>query len=372
MVLEGLHGLAMASGEVERSHVLADEPLTEGVVSHQAGEGRDDAGVTTPKLELAPLLHGAEVELADAAASGRRNSTSRPRRVRRRRGQRLGEAFRRQQHVAAAKGRLRLAHKCLEAPEVHVDTLRGKVVAGGRADDHRAGSGRRQSVANWATVVFTTVAAASAPQTSSRSVSVLTERPRPSASRTRRWRAAPADVDRLSVGPHDCHLSEHADVRLRSVLLPPPSADGSESPSGSVNTTADDDGTARTSPRSRCPGLHAAGGSPRRRPGVTGAGLTGVRFHDLRHHYASVLLSAGVSIRATQVNLGHASAKVILDVWPLHARRREPDPDRRNLSLGAPRAPDRTDGITGSPPSPAQPGLSAPTTHIAKNWEPPP
>ncbi len=54
VVLEGLHGLAMASGEVERSHVLADEPLTEGVVSHQAGEGprrgRDDGleGRTTP------------------------------------------------------------------------------------------------------------------------------------------------------------------------------------------------------------------------------------------------------------------------------------------------------------------------------------
>ena len=39
------------------------------------------------------------------------------------------------------------------------------------------------------------------------------------------------------------------------------------------------------------------------------------RFHDLRHHYASVLLSAGVSVKAVQTNLGHASATVTLNVY---------------------------------------------------------
>lgn len=51
------------------------------------------------------------------------------------------------------------------------------------------------------------------------------------------------------------------------------------------------------------------------RAATRGAGLEGSRFHDLRHHYASVLLSAGVSVKAVQANLGHASATVTLNVY---------------------------------------------------------
>lgn len=45
-----------------------------------------------------------------------------------------------------------------------------------------------------------------------------------------------------------------------------------------------------------------------------------VRFHDLRHHYASALISAGCSVKAVQKALGHASASETLDtyshLWP--------------------------------------------------------
>lgn len=51
------------------------------------------------------------------------------------------------------------------------------------------------------------------------------------------------------------------------------------------------------------------------------AGLPpGTSWHDLRHHYASLLISAGLSVKVVQSRLGHASAKVTLDtyghLWP--------------------------------------------------------
>jgi integrase len=49
-------------------------------------------------------------------------------------------------------------------------------------------------------------------------------------------------------------------------------------------------------------------------------GLEGMRFHDLRHGFASALISAGCSVKAVQRALGHASASTTLDVyghlWP--------------------------------------------------------
>lgn len=49
-------------------------------------------------------------------------------------------------------------------------------------------------------------------------------------------------------------------------------------------------------------------------------GLEGMRFHDLRHRFASALVSAGCSVKAVQRALGHASASITLDVyghlWP--------------------------------------------------------
>jgi len=44
------------------------------------------------------------------------------------------------------------------------------------------------------------------------------------------------------------------------------------------------------------------------------------RYHDLRHHFASALIAGGCSVKVVQKALGHASAKVTLDVyghlWP--------------------------------------------------------
>jgi integrase len=45
-----------------------------------------------------------------------------------------------------------------------------------------------------------------------------------------------------------------------------------------------------------------------------------IRFHDLRHAFASALISAGCSVKAVQRALGHASASTTLDtyghLWP--------------------------------------------------------
>jgi integrase len=46
----------------------------------------------------------------------------------------------------------------------------------------------------------------------------------------------------------------------------------------------------------------------------------GFRFHDLRHYFASLLISDGLDIKTVQTRLRHASAKTTLDVyghlWP--------------------------------------------------------
>ncbi|RKX23600.1 MAG: hypothetical protein DRP47_12575, partial [Candidatus Zixiibacteriota bacterium] len=43
------------------------------------------------------------------------------------------------------------------------------------------------------------------------------------------------------------------------------------------------------------------------------AGLRRIRFHDLRHSYASILISQGENIKFIQSQLGHSSAKTTLD-----------------------------------------------------------
>ncbi|MFP5577448.1 MAG: tyrosine-type recombinase/integrase [Acidimicrobiia bacterium] len=57
------------------------------------------------------------------------------------------------------------------------------------------------------------------------------------------------------------------------------------------------------------------------RAAADGAGLPdGTRFHDLRHHTASLLIAAGCSVKVVQRQLGHASATETLDtyghLWP--------------------------------------------------------
>ena len=50
------------------------------------------------------------------------------------------------------------------------------------------------------------------------------------------------------------------------------------------------------------------------------SGVAAHGWHDLRHHYASVLIGAGCSIKAVQEALGHANASETLDtyshLWP--------------------------------------------------------
>jgi integrase len=50
-------------------------------------------------------------------------------------------------------------------------------------------------------------------------------------------------------------------------------------------------------------------------PLVKEAGLPRVRFHSLRHAHVAYLALAGVSIKVAQERLGHASAKMTLDVY---------------------------------------------------------
>jgi integrase len=56
------------------------------------------------------------------------------------------------------------------------------------------------------------------------------------------------------------------------------------------------------------------------RAATIAAGLPGVTFHALRHHYASLLIRSGCSVKAVQEALGHATAAETLDtyshLWP--------------------------------------------------------
>ena len=56
-------------------------------------------------------------------------------------------------------------------------------------------------------------------------------------------------------------------------------------------------------------------------PAVEAAGLpAGTSFHDLRHHYAILLIRHGECVKVVQARLGHASAAETLDtyshLWP--------------------------------------------------------
>lgn len=56
------------------------------------------------------------------------------------------------------------------------------------------------------------------------------------------------------------------------------------------------------------------------RPATERAGVESLRFHDLRHFYASLLINHGESVKVVQARLGHASASETLDtyahLWP--------------------------------------------------------
>jgi integrase len=50
-------------------------------------------------------------------------------------------------------------------------------------------------------------------------------------------------------------------------------------------------------------------------PALKAAGLPKVRFHDLRHTYASLLIEQGENIKYVQNQLGHATPTVTLNVY---------------------------------------------------------
>jgi integrase len=79
-----------------------------------------------------------------------------------------------------------------------------------------------------------------------------------------------------------------------------------------------------------------------------------VTFHDLRHHFASVLIAAGCSIKAVQDALGHANAGETLNtyshLWPA-------DEDRIREALAAAHGPSRVIPVSragGAAPSPGR------------------
>jgi integrase len=41
----------------------------------------------------------------------------------------------------------------------------------------------------------------------------------------------------------------------------------------------------------------------------------GLRFYDLRHTCASLLIAQGASVKAVQAHLGHATASITLDIY---------------------------------------------------------
>ena len=50
-------------------------------------------------------------------------------------------------------------------------------------------------------------------------------------------------------------------------------------------------------------------------PALTKASLPNIRFHDLRHTYASLLIEHGENIKYIQTQLGHSSPTVTLDIY---------------------------------------------------------
>jgi integrase len=50
-------------------------------------------------------------------------------------------------------------------------------------------------------------------------------------------------------------------------------------------------------------------------PALKKAGVDRIRFHDLRHTYASLLIEQGENIKYIQNQLGHSSPSVTLDLY---------------------------------------------------------
>ena len=60
-------------------------------------------------------------------------------------------------------------------------------------------------------------------------------------------------------------------------------------------------------------------------PALKKAGLPKIRFHDLRHTYASLLIEQGENIKYIQSQLGHSSPTVTLDVYAHLMKKSNPE-----------------------------------------------
>ncbi len=85
------------------------------------------------------------------------------------------------------------------------------------------------------------------------------------------------------------------------------------------------------------------------RPAVRRTKLTGLRFHDLRHTYAALMVAAGAHPKYLQAQMGHSSIRVTLDLYG-HLF---PDANRGVLDtldeLTAPSTPHRKDALKNAP-----------------------
>ena len=50
-------------------------------------------------------------------------------------------------------------------------------------------------------------------------------------------------------------------------------------------------------------------------PALKATGVTGVRFHDLRYSFATILLNRGINLPFVSKQLGHASVNVTVDIY---------------------------------------------------------
>jgi integrase len=64
------------------------------------------------------------------------------------------------------------------------------------------------------------------------------------------------------------------------------------------------------------------------------AGIQPVRWHDLRHTYASLLIAGGANITFLSRQLGHSSSQITLSVYA-HLLDRERQAERTREMLGA-------------------------------------
>lgn len=100
----------------------------------------------------------------------------------------------------------------------------------------------------------------------------------------------------------------------RSIPLPQVVADALAAHIRAFSPAAD--GTLFLTPRSGTPYRHDYYGSIIFGKAVDAAGLPGeTTSHDLRHHYASVLLAAGESVVAVAERLGHENAQLVLKTY---------------------------------------------------------